>query len=88
VNRSRIWIDTPEARTVGDLKHLADSPHHPIQLLGDVLGNPEGWVAQGDGSLDCTFYKGVGTAIQDVMTADLVFQKARELGIGTEVDMS
>jgi ornithine cyclodeaminase/alanine dehydrogenase-like protein (mu-crystallin family) len=38
--------------------------------------------------LDCSFYKAVGTAIQDVFTADMVVKRARELGIGTEVDMT
>ena len=89
VNRSRILIDTPEAKTVGDLKHLADRADHPISILGDVLGDPATWKKQGSGGAqDCTFYKGVGTAIQDVMTADLVVKRARELGIGVEVDMS
>jgi ornithine cyclodeaminase/alanine dehydrogenase-like protein (mu-crystallin family) len=37
---------------------------------------------------DFIFYKAVGTAIQDVLTARAVFQKAKELGIGQEVDMS
>jgi len=35
----------------------------------------------------CTFYKSVGTAIQDVMTADWVVQQARTKNIGTVVDM-
>ena len=34
------------------------------------------------------FYKAVGTAIQDVLTADVIVDKARRLGIGTSIDMS
>lgn len=113
VDRCRVWIDTPEARGVGDLLSL--TPHHPVQLLGDVLESTEG---DDDGvrgeeecdhrehshdhshshshhhatptrwsHLDCTFYKAVGTAIQDVMTADLVVRRARALNIGTDVQM-
>jgi len=93
VNRSRIIIDTHDAKTVGDLKHLQDVRGHPMALLGDMLADttsdsPWGTNIAGSENIDCTFYKGVGTAIQDVMTADLVVQRARELGIGTEVDMS
>jgi ornithine cyclodeaminase len=93
VNRCRILIDTEEAKNVGDLKHLLDEKfqEHPITLLGDALaaghGDPIHKQIQ-NSKYDCTFYKGVGTAIQDIMTADLVVTRARELGIGTEVDMS
>lgn len=97
VNRSRVIIDTPDAKTVGDLKHLQANTtdcKHPMVLLGDVLanttrGSPWPLLSNEDASkYDCTFFKGVGTAIQDVMTADMVVKRARELGIGTEVDMS
>lgn len=92
VNRSRILIDTNDAKTVGDLKHLSldDTSIHPVTLLGDALADAT--LMHNDhhdtSKFDCTFFKGVGTAIQDVMTADLVMKRARELGIGTEVDMS
>jgi ornithine cyclodeaminase len=91
VDRCRIFMDTPEAKSVGDLRHLNDN--HPIYLLGELLLDPsmkESWKDEDTPSpmIDCTFYKSVGTCIQDVMTASLVVQRARELGIGTEVDMS
>ena len=108
VNRCRVLIDTPEARSVGDLKHLTMS--HPVALLGNVLTTlqameppskcgsttttetkqPPAWFPEHEDvwSLDCTFFKSVGTAIQDVLTADMVVQKAKQLQIGTEVDMS
>jgi ornithine cyclodeaminase/alanine dehydrogenase-like protein (mu-crystallin family) len=35
-----------------------------------------------------TFYKSVGTAIQDILTVDLVVQRAKQLGLGIEVDMT
>jgi ornithine cyclodeaminase/alanine dehydrogenase-like protein (mu-crystallin family) len=38
--------------------------------------------------MDYTFFKSVGTAIQDVMTANMVVRRARELNIGQQVDMS
>lgn len=85
-----IWIDTPEAHQVGDLKHLmtlSDQQKLPtVTLLGDVLQQQ-----QSCNKYCCTgriFFKGVGTAIQDVLTADVVVQRAREMQIGIEVDMS
>jgi ornithine cyclodeaminase len=88
-NQCRVWIDTPEARTVGDLKDLPET--HPVQLLGHVLLAADDDSKRkdvDDSKLPCTFYKAVGTAIQDVLTANVVVKRARALGIGTEVDMS
>jgi ornithine cyclodeaminase len=86
VNRSHVVIDTPETMSVGDLKHLGDygSSTHPITLAGDALADPSK-IGQ---STDYIFYKAVGTAIQDVLTAQIVVERAKVLGIGQEVDMS
>lgn len=83
VNQCRVWIDTPEARIVGDLKSVPFE--HPVTLFGEVLENGRDDEQQ---QLPCTFFKSVGTAIQDVMTASVVVEKARRLGIGTEVHMN
>ncbi|MDE8087834.1 hypothetical protein PT077_08440 [Erysipelothrix rhusiopathiae] len=32
-----------------------------------------------------TFFKSVGTAVLDVVVAHKIYEKARELGIGTEI---
>jgi ornithine cyclodeaminase len=85
-DRCVVWMDTAEARHVGDLQSL--TPHHPAFLLGDVLAEHSHAGKSLQHHLDCTFYKAVGTAIQDVMTADLVVRKARQLELGTIVDMS
>jgi ornithine cyclodeaminase/alanine dehydrogenase-like protein (mu-crystallin family) len=94
VNNSAVIIDTPEAMAVGDLKHLGASfetaaTKHPIYLAGHVFTDPNIVLKGQEASQkDFIFYKAVGTAIQDVLTAQAVFQKAKELGIGQEVDMS
>ena len=110
VDHCRVLIDTPEAMQVGDLRHLATTPQHPVTLLGwallqheqqqpqsDTTGNhnhhdPQASWWEDDQWVDpqvhyCTFFKSVGTAIQDVLTANLVVDKARQLGIGTEIAM-
>jgi ornithine cyclodeaminase/alanine dehydrogenase-like protein (mu-crystallin family) len=38
--------------------------------------------------MDYIFYKAVGTAIQDVLTAQNVVERAKNLGVGQEIDMS
>ena len=86
VDRCHVVIDTPEALNVGDLKHLGrslESVTHPVTLAGDAFKNP-GAIGK---DMDCIFYKAVGTAIQDVLTAKNVVDRARQLGIGQEIDM-
>jgi ornithine cyclodeaminase len=83
VSCSTVLVDTIDALTVGDLKHLP--PDHPHCLLGHALQHPT-WLA--DNKMEYTFFKGVGTAIQDVMTGAMVLERAKELGLGTQLDMT
>ena len=79
--------DTIEALdTVGDLKLLDGSSENFAGLLGDLL---DGSVTIGDSAISNkrTFFKSVGTCVQDIFTADEVIKNARSLGIGTEVEM-
>jgi ornithine cyclodeaminase len=86
VNLSHVIIDTPEAMEVGDLKHLGShgSSSHPVTLAGDALADP----SDIGRTMDYIFYKAVGTAIQDVLTAQNVVERAKNLGVGQEIDMS
>ena len=90
VDTCKVLMDTPEARSVGDLKHLA--AQHPVTLLGRAsqFHSQDSWFEPPSNPQihQCTFYKSVGTAIQDVMTAKIVVDRAQELGIGVHVDMS
>ena len=52
------------------------------QTLPDLIGG-KGAGRERDHQL--TLYKSVGTALQDVIAADLVYRRARELGLGTGV---
>jgi ornithine cyclodeaminase len=90
VERCLVIMDTLEAKEVGDLNDLTAG--HPVKLLGEFLVDEtlrDQWLKQSlTKKMDCTFYKSVGTAIQDVLTVNEVVKKARHLGIGTEFDMS
>jgi ornithine cyclodeaminase len=72
---------------------------HPVYLAGDALADPAKIIRQlqnnnhtnnddHDNNREYIFYKAVGTAVQDVLTAQAVLEKANELGIGQKVDMS
>ena len=91
VKRCEVLIDTKEALDVGDLSSLRNDDGTTNQnlsgLIGDALvGNVE-FGKRRDNNFDCTFFKSVGTAIQDVVTAQFVYDYARKEGIGTSFDM-
>lgn len=75
-----------------------DNEEQFVGLLGDVLSGevclPNGSHEQNEGCSNtssgrsCTFYKSVGTAIQDIITAEQVVKKAKDEDIGTSIDMS
>eukprot|EP00590_Aulacoseira_subarctica_P006246 CAMPEP_0172421710 /NCGR_PEP_ID=MMETSP1064-20121228/7931_1 /TAXON_ID=202472 /ORGANISM="Aulacoseira subarctica , Strain CCAP 1002/5" /LENGTH=368 /DNA_ID=CAMNT_0013162239 /DNA_START=72 /DNA_END=1177 /DNA_ORIENTATION=+ len=87
VNRCQIFYDAKEALMVGDLKHLQENTK-PIRtlLLGDLINNPN-FVREPCRFGDCTFYKSVGTAVQDICTAHTAVLKAKELNLGMYVDL-
>lgn len=78
-----IYIDTLEAKTSGDLKDV-DEMKHKLTILGEILSaDPDPLVSKG-----LVVFKSVGTAIQDILTAQIVVERARSLGIGQSIDMS
>eukprot|EP00984_Skeletonema_dohrnii_P036751 scaffold38082_cov155-Skeletonema_dohrnii-CCMP3373.AAC.1 len=89
VNRCEVLIDTKEALDVGDLSTLTNddgtTKHNFSGLIGDAL--VENIKFGKHNNVDCTFFKSVGTAIQDVVTAQFVYDYAKKEGIGTTIDM-
>mmetsp|Transcript_4095 Transcript_4095/g.8711 ORF Transcript_4095/g.8711 Transcript_4095/m.8711 type:complete len:388 (-) Transcript_4095:50-1213(-) len=89
-SRCRVVVDTPEAVDVGDLKLVSDTSENYVGLLGDVLaGNAtlDATATSDSVKYDCTMFKSVGTAIQDVITAHEVYKRAIKRGIGLQVEM-
>ena len=90
VKRARVLVDSVAAV-------LAEAGDLLIPLRRGVIseghfGTEIGQVAAGrqPGRLDpeqITFFKSVGNAVQDVSVAQLVFQRATELGLGAEVEL-
>lgn len=55
-----------------------------VSEIGDIiLGNKRGRIS----SSEITFFKSVGLAVQDAAAAKIVYEKARKLGVGTQVDL-
>lgn len=87
---ARIVIDQREAA-------LAEAGDLLQALAAGLIAGPETWIELGDllrGTQtgrrtkdEVTFFKSVGVAVQDVATAFYVYRKARELGIGIEVEV-
>ena len=90
VRRSRVIIDTEDALSCGDLANakLSDSQWQSLgQLLNDQSSKrlSKIQVAAENSDVDCTFFKSVGTAVQDIATAAFVQSRAEEFDIGTKV---
>ena len=88
VKRARLFVDSRAAALVesGDVvigmreQHFDES--HVAGELGEViLGRIQGRTSPDE----ITIFKSLGMAVEDVVTADLVFRKAMETGAGTEL---
>jgi alanine dehydrogenase len=90
IARARVVVDSRAAimAECGDIllaikeKSIGENAVHAE--IGEVLGGAK---AGRSSATEITLYKSVGIAIQDVATANLVYRKARERGIGTNVEI-
>ena len=89
VEQCTVIIDTDDARSVGDLQHLTD--HHPMHLLGNILAHDhdgeKSFSPPRHEKMPFTFFKSVGTAVQDVYTTQMVMDVAREKNLGVEIEL-
>jgi alanine dehydrogenase len=90
VARSRLFVDSRAAAVVesGDvvmgIKEQRFSDSHIAGELGEVvLGRVSGRTSPNE----ITVFKSLGMAVEDVVTADLVFRRAVESGAGTELTL-
>ncbi len=90
IQRARVYVDRMQAAQTeaGDI--LIPLNNHEITLdhvigeLGQVIN---GTVAGRISSDDITFFKSVGTAMQDAVTASQVYARAVERGVGQEIEL-
>lgn len=91
VMRSKVFIDTQEAKEAGDLyipivqEKLVKEQDIIVGLIGAALQNKEQCWRKED--TDITIFKSVGTAVQDVATGYAVLHAAHERGLGTHVSL-
>ncbi len=90
IARAQIVVDSREAAT----KEAGE----PIRAVADGLTRAEDWAELGEivsgarpgreSDSQLTFFKSVGLAVQDMAAAALAFDRAAELSLGTEIDLS
>jgi alanine dehydrogenase len=86
--RAKVVVDSREAimAECGDIllaiTEKSISENHIHGEIGEILA---GTKPGRDSASEVTLYKSVGIAIQDVATANLVYRKAQERGVGTNV---
>ncbi|MGH7855651.1 MAG: ornithine cyclodeaminase family protein [Candidatus Binatia bacterium] len=87
--RAKVVVDSREAimAECGDIllaiNEKSINENHIHAEIGEVLAGTK--IGRSSAS-EVTLYKSVGIAIQDVATAQLVYRKAREQGVGTNVE--
>ena len=87
---AKVVVDSREAvmAECGDIllaiKEQSITESHIHGEIGDVLAGTKPARTSSD---EITLYKSVGIAIQDVATANLVYHKARQQKVGTDVDL-
>ncbi len=88
--RARVVVDSREAimAECGDIllaiEENSIGKNHIHAEIGEVLAGAKSGRSS---AAEITLYKSVGIAIQDVATARLVYHKALERGIGTNVEI-
>jgi alanine dehydrogenase len=88
--RAKIVVDSREAimAECGDVLLAIKDGAITVESIHGEIGEVLAGAKPGRRSADeLTLYKSVGIAIQDVATANLVYQKAIERGVGTTVDI-
>lgn len=87
---ARVVVDSREAALTecGDcllqIEEGLFGPEHVSDELGEVLAGTKPGRSSRD---EITIYQSCGIAVQDVAAAQLVYDRARSLGIGTEVEL-
>ena len=91
IRRAKIFVDSKEAclGEAGDLViPLAKGVIRKIDILAELGEVIAGEKPGRDVSREITYFKSVGNAVQDVSVGQAIFQRAREKGLGLEVELA
>jgi ornithine cyclodeaminase/alanine dehydrogenase-like protein (mu-crystallin family) len=88
VAQARLYVDAPDqAVTIGESQHAFAANLIGVTGFAGTLGGLTGGSAAGRASVEeITLFDGTGVALQDLAAAAEVVARAREKGLGTEVD--
>lgn len=90
VRQARVFVDSRAGAMAesGDvlipIAEKAISPSHIVGEIGEVLA---GKVRGRTNDNDITLFKSLGMAVEDVATAQFIYQRARQQGRGQEIDL-
>jgi ornithine cyclodeaminase len=90
VKRSRIWVDyMPMAMAAASdiFEPLAKGIIGPSNLIGELGAALNGTIAGRTAPSEITLYRSLGVPAQDIVFANFILQKARDLGLGVEVSL-
>jgi ornithine cyclodeaminase/alanine dehydrogenase len=89
VARARVVVDSHDAnvRECGDLMIPVAEGAIELAHFADEIGEVVNGEKPGRTGMEITMYQSVGVAIQDVATARLIAERAKERRIGTEIDL-
>jgi alanine dehydrogenase len=88
VKRSLLYVDSRDAALLeaGDVvRNIADGLFDASHIRGEIGEVVLGRISGRNSNTDITIFKSLGMAVEDVVSADLVFRRAAEAGAGTEL---
>ncbi|MDY5675218.1 MAG: ornithine cyclodeaminase family protein, partial [Eubacteriales bacterium] len=86
----KVYADTLDGvlGEAGDILQPIDRGEYSRDRMTGELGQLINGVTPGrESDSEITLFKSVGSAVLDLVTAERIYAKARQLGIGLEVDM-
>lgn len=89
VTMSRIWVDTWDATQVeaGDLLIPAAAEEYDLDWVVGELGEVAGGAPGRTSRDEVTLFKSLGMGVEDVASAGLAYARARERGVGREIEL-
>jgi alanine dehydrogenase len=90
VKRSHLYVDSRDAAVLeaGDIvRNVADGLFDASHIRGEIGEVVLGRIGGRKSNTDITVFKSLGMAVEDVVAADLVFRRASESGVGTELTL-
>jgi ornithine cyclodeaminase/alanine dehydrogenase-like protein (mu-crystallin family) len=88
IGRARLVVDSREAagREAGDIL-LAQKEGANVRIAAELGEICAGRIPGRGPKDDVTIFKSLGLAVEDLVSADLVVRRARQMGAGTHIEL-